>query len=31
MFAMGLRLRGDDAAVNFKANFRLPVGSNCRI
>jgi hypothetical protein len=31
MFALGLRLRGDDAAVRFEADFRLPVDFNRRI
>jgi hypothetical protein len=31
LFAMGLRLRGDDAAGRFEVDFRLPVGFNCRI
>jgi hypothetical protein len=31
MSDMGLRPRGDGAAVHFKANFRLPVGFSCRI
>jgi hypothetical protein len=31
MFAMGLRFRGDGAAVHFEADFRLPIGFNRRI